>query len=95
MTVAVALTPKASRNAITGVAETADGDTMLSARVTAAPENGKANTALIKLLSKEWKLPKSDFSVRIGAANRRKVIEIAGSSAALTTKLNTWIAHHV
>ena len=67
---------------------------MLSARVTAAPENGKANAALIKLLSKEWKLPKLNFSVRIGVANRRKVILIAGPSAALDAKLNAWIAQH-
>jgi uncharacterized protein len=95
VTVAVALTPKASRNAITGVAETAGGEIMLSARVTAAPENGEANAALIKLLSKEWKLPKSVISVRIGAANRRKVIQVAGPSDALTTQLNDWIAHYV
>jgi uncharacterized protein len=94
VTVAIALTPKASRNAITGTAPTADGHNVLTARVTAAPENGKANAALIRLLSKTWKIPKSALSIRTGASHRRKVVLVAGCGAALESQLNDWIADH-
>ena len=65
--VAVRLTPKASANRIDGLAPGEDGSTTLRARVTAAPENGKANAALIKLLAKAWKLPKTALTVTAGA----------------------------
>ena len=52
--VAVRLTPKASRNAIAGIAESGQGEAVLKVMVTAVPEAGKANEALIKLLAKEW-----------------------------------------
>ncbi|MBT4701987.1 MAG: DUF167 domain-containing protein [Rhodospirillaceae bacterium] len=91
-TVTVALTPKASRNAITGTAAAADGQYVLTARVTAAPESGKANAALIRLLSKVWNVPKSTLSIRTGVANRRKVVLVAGCGPALESRLNDWIA---
>jgi uncharacterized protein len=72
--------PGAGRNAIAGTAEDADGQNFLKVMVTAAPENGKANAAVIKLLSKTWKLPKSAIRVVSGSANRRKTLEITGDS---------------
>lgn len=93
-TVAIALTPKASRNAITGTAPTVDGRSVLTARVTAAPEGGKANIALIRLLSKAWNVPKSTLSIQAGAANRRKVILVAGCGTFLESRLNEWIANN-
>ncbi len=92
VTVAIALTPKASRNAITGTAPTVDGLSVLPARVTAAPEGGKANAALIRLLSKAWNVPKSTLSIRTGAANRRKVVLVAGCGSTLKSRLNDWMA---
>ena len=84
---AVRLTPKASRNAVQGVAADADGGRVLKVAVTAVPENGKANEALIKLLAKEWKLPKTAFTLVAGATDRRKALHIAGDPAALTAHL--------
>ncbi|MBT3989092.1 MAG: DUF167 domain-containing protein [Rhodospirillaceae bacterium] len=72
------LTPKAKQNAITGVARDADGSAYLKASVTAVPEKGKANTALIKLLAGEWKIAKSQITISRGQTNTRKTIEIAG-----------------
>lgn len=89
--VAVRLTPKARRDAVEGLAENADGSTALRARVTAAPESGKANAALIRLLAKSWKLPKSALSVAAGATDRRKVIHVAGNPSTLRTQLARWI----
>jgi len=88
--VAVRLTPRAGRNAVTGRAEDADGAPLLKVAVTAVPERGAANTALIALLAKSWRLPKTGLAVVSGATDRNKVIEIAGGDAALAARLEDW-----
>jgi uncharacterized protein (TIGR00251 family) len=89
--IAVRVTPKAARNRISGLATDAAGGTALKVAVTAAPEGGKANAAVIKLLAKEWRLAKSDLAIVQGAAARRKVIEIAGEADRVLPKLTAWI----
>jgi uncharacterized protein (TIGR00251 family) len=84
------LTPKSSANAIRGVARDADGSVHIKAAVTAAPEGGKANAALLKLLAKTWKLPKTSLTIVSGATSRRKVVHIAGDPAALYEALEEW-----
>lgn len=74
----VKLTPKASKNAIQGWAMDANGARYLKVSVTAVPEKGKANEALINLLSKEWKLPKKALSLLQGETDRLKQIRIDG-----------------
>lgn len=44
--------------------------------VTSQPENGKANKAIIELLSKLLKLPKSDIDIISGLTSRYKLISI-------------------
>lgn len=78
MRLAVKVAPKAGRNAITGWHGAA-----LKLSVTAAPEKGKANEAVIELLAKTLRLPKSAFSVVRGATSSQKLIEIAGTDEAL------------
>ena len=80
---AIRLTPRAGRNEILGIAGTADGGQVLKIEVTAAPENGEANRALIKLLAKKWRLAKSDITLVSGSTNRTKVVEIGGSPSVL------------
>ena len=89
---AVRLTPKASRDRIEGVATDADGRALLKVSVTAVPEDGKANAALIKLLAKEWRLPKSAMEIIQGATDRRKVLLITGDAARLRQCLEHWTA---
>ena len=89
--VAVRLTPRASRNAVQGLAVEADGGMVLKVAVTAVPEQGKANAALIKLLAKSWRLPKSAIDVTGGATDRRKTLTVRGETAALTLKLEKWL----
>jgi uncharacterized protein YggU (UPF0235/DUF167 family) len=94
--VTVRLTPKARANKIDGVFAGEPGDAedaagAIKARVTAAPESGKANAALLHLLSKQWKLPKSAMTVAAGAKDRRKTVHVAGDPVRLAARLDPWI----
>ena len=51
-------------------------DTGYRARVQCAPVDGKANEALIKLLSKEFGVPKSAIKIVKGETGRNKTISI-------------------
>ena len=74
--VALRVTPKASRDKIDGVADQADGSKVLKVMVTAVPEDGKANDAVIKLLSKAWKIPRTHMQVVAGQTSRSKTLLI-------------------
>lgn len=76
--VAIRLTPSASRNKFDRLELDGAGDMRLRVSVTAIPENGKANAALIKLLSKKWRLPKSTFHIVSGETSRNKALKISG-----------------
>lgn len=65
--------PKASRDAITGWM----GET-LKLSVTAAPENGKANQAVVGLLAQVLRLPKSAVRIVRGETSTHKLAEIDG-----------------
>lgn len=91
VTVRLVVTPKASRNRIEGVRHEADGGAVLRVAVTVAPEDGKANAAVIKLLAKAWRLPKAAFSIRVGAAARRKVLFVAGDAGELARRIREWV----
>lgn len=75
----IKLTPKAAKNAIQGWADGPDGTRLLKCSVTAVPEKGKANEALIDLLSKEWRLPKKAFSLIRGETDRLKLFRVDGA----------------
>lgn len=71
----VRVTPKASRNAVGAV----EGD-RLKLQVTAAPENGKANDAVRKLLAKRLRVGKTSISVVRGETARDKSLVVEGIS---------------
>ena len=50
-------------------------------RVTAAPEHGRANEAVIALIAETLAVPKSHVTVTRGAASREKMLEIEGLHA--------------
>lgn len=77
--VTVRVSPKASRDKIDGVVDTADGGRALKVAVTAPPEDGKANDAVLRLLAKAWKIPKSAMEVSVGAASRSKTVMIGAA----------------
>ena len=83
----VRLTPKGGRDAVEGWVEAADGMRCLKARVSAVPENGKANAALAAMLAKMFGVSKSSVLIAGGAKARLKTIEVSGDPAMLTARL--------
>jgi uncharacterized protein YggU (UPF0235/DUF167 family) len=83
LTIAARLTPKANANRIDGRQNLADGNQILTARVTAPPDSGKANAALIKLVATALGVPASTVSVASGHKARLKQLRVAGDPAAL------------
>jgi uncharacterized protein (TIGR00251 family) len=79
----VRVTPKASRTEITGFHRDSDGSVSLSVKVTAAPDKGKANKAVIDMLAKTLHLSKSSFELVQGETDRNKVFLISGDLAAI------------
>jgi len=68
--IALRVTPKASRNAIV---QAEDG---LRAYVTVAPEDGKANAAVAKLLAKALGVAKTRLTLIRGQSARDKVFRL-------------------
>ncbi|HWU60887.1 MAG TPA: DUF167 domain-containing protein [Ensifer sp.] len=83
----VKLTPNAGRDGVDGAETGADDETLLKARVTAVPEKGKANKALIELLAKALKVPKSSISVISGDTARKKILRIEGDTEEIERRL--------
>ncbi len=69
--------PASSRNAISGWL-----DDTLKIQVTAAPERGKANKAVVALLCKSLGLQRNSVRVLKGETSQTKVVEIDGLSLA-------------
>nr|WP_306228818.1 DUF167 family protein [Aurantimonas sp. CSK15Z-1] len=84
----VRLTPKAASDRIDGVAAGSDGRGALLARVRALPEKGAANAALLSLLAKALKRPKSSLSLDAGAAARIKTVRVTGEADDLVAALS-------
>jgi len=68
--IALRVTPKASRNAIVVAQEG------LRAYVTVAPEDGKANAAVVKLLAKALGVAKTRLTLVRGQTSRDKVFRL-------------------
>jgi uncharacterized protein len=82
----IRLTPKSSRDAVEGFAETAEGQAF-AARVRAVPEDGKANAAAEALIA-DW-LDVSRSAVRLvsGQKSRVKLLDVQGDPGDLANKI--------
>jgi len=80
---AVRLTPKGGRDAVDGLSLDSDGRAWLAVRVSAPPEAGKANLALIKLLAKRLGVARSAITLVAGETQRLKRLRVQGDSGAL------------
>lgn len=75
--IAVHVTPRAGRAAIDGWR----GDE-LAVRVTAAPDDGKANAAVCELVGSAIGVPKTSVRVVRGTSSRHKLLEVSGGDEA-------------
>lgn len=72
----VRLTPAGGRDLVEGLEKAADGSLWLKVRVSVPPEDGKANKALVALLAKTFRIPKSALSFVSGETSRKKILRI-------------------
>jgi uncharacterized protein len=79
----VRATPNAARDEIPGLHTAADGAVSLIVKVTAAPDKGRANRAIIDMLARASDLPKSAFALLSGETDRKKTLLVSGNPAAL------------
>jgi uncharacterized protein (TIGR00251 family) len=86
------LTPKGGRDALEGVEALADGRKVVKARVRAAPEDGRANRALVELVAKVLNVSRSSVSIASGHTSRIKKLSIAGDPARLIDALAKMLA---
>ena len=87
LVVTVRLTPKAGRDSIDGMTRLADGRAVLRARVSAAPSEGEANSALARLIAKTLRVAPSDVTLVSGATSRIKRILIKGDVRSVASAL--------
>lgn len=76
-TLALRVQPKAKRNAVHGERAGA-----LKVAVTAPPEDGRANEAVLALLREVFDLSRSQVVLLSGQTNRNKVVLVRGVTAA-------------
>lgn len=72
----VRVTPRSSRDAISGLREGA-----LRVSLTAPPVDGEANAALIAFLAKKLSVAKRDVTLVRGESSREKLVRVYGASA--------------
>ena len=82
----VRVVPKSAHSRILGLVEDGRGSA-LKVALHAPPADGEANEALLRLLAGALRLPRSAFSLVLGAADRRKLVRIGGDPAALEPRL--------
>lgn len=80
---AVRVTPKSSRDEVAGLYAAADGAVSLAVKVTAPPDKGKANKAVIETIARAAGLAKSSLSLVAGETDRNKVLLVTGNPAGL------------
>jgi uncharacterized protein (TIGR00251 family) len=72
----IRVVPKAGRDAVEGWVEDAKGEKWLKLRVSAVPEDGKANKAVLALLAKYWGVAPSRLCLVSGETGRRKRVRV-------------------
>jgi uncharacterized protein len=86
-TLAIRAQPGAKKNTILG-----EYGTALKVAVTAPPEDGRANDAILDVLHDWLGVKRSQLRILSGATNRNKVIQVVGFSA---EELTQYVADHL
>jgi uncharacterized protein YggU (UPF0235/DUF167 family) len=87
----VRLTPRAREQGMIAVVAAA-AEAAVKAAVTAPAEGGRANEALLRLLAREWRLPRHDLAILAGETSRSKLVGSAGDPERLAARLGPMIA---
>ena len=91
MTNAAQLTPKGSGDKPGGILAEANACACLKKSVTVVQEYGKANAALVKLLSRVWNIRKSKICIIQGLTVRSKTVLVSGDPKLLSERLQAWL----
>jgi uncharacterized protein (TIGR00251 family) len=89
VSVALRVTPRGGQDAVDGIETLANGRSVVKVRVRAIAEGGEANRAVIELLAKALRVPKSNVRVISGATSRLKQVVIDGDPQKLGDALKT------
>jgi uncharacterized protein (TIGR00251 family) len=76
--VALRVTPRGGSDVIDGIEILADGRSVVKVRVRAIADGGAANRAVIELLAKALRVPKSHVRVLSGTTSRHKQVAVDG-----------------
>lgn len=87
LVILIRLTPRGGGDAIDGIAQLADGRSVLKVRVRAAASEGEANAALVRFLAAVLRVAPRDVSLVAGASARLKRVRIGGAGASLAAAL--------
>jgi len=79
--------PNSSKDAIGTIEKSINNKYVLKLKVSAVPENNKANNAVIKLLSKQLDITINDFEISSGEKSKLKNIIIHGDIKEIENKL--------
>lgn len=74
----VRVTPRGGADRIDGIQTDQTGRTVVRVRVRAVPADGEANAAVLSVLSKALKIPRSRLELVAGAGARDKTIWVSG-----------------
>lgn len=83
----IRVTPKGGRDSIDGIELLSSGQAVLKLRVRALPTDGEANDAIIALVAKSLRIPKSNVSLERGGASRVKTLRLAGDASTISAAL--------
>lgn len=83
---AVRVTPRAGRDVVCGLDRREGAAPALKFRVAAAPSDGAANEAVVRLVAAWFDVPKSCVSIIGGQTGRQKLLLVEGDGAALAAR---------
>jgi uncharacterized protein len=90
--ISVRATPKGGRDALDGTVILSDGREVLKIRVRAAPEDGAATAAVIKVLAAAAGIAPSAVRLTSGGTARLKVFRLTGDVPAMRAALDRALA---
>lgn len=87
MRFAVRVTPRGGRDGVEGWTVDDAGRAALRVRLRAAPADGAANLALLKLLASHFRIRQADLRIVSGQTSRLKLMEVDAEVAAKVQEL--------